>query len=441
MIEHVTFGPADAKRLPCRPGDERTEYLEVASGLRLRVTRAGARTWAVAYWSPVTKTTRRLKIGDAATMPLSKARAAARAALHGVAEEARDPYAERVAARERERAERARRAEERRRTSAERERRSRQRTFGHVLERYVAERRTTASGRFNRPASKNTLLNWSASLKLYVLPAIGSRQPHTITAEDLLSVLESAVRRGGPTVGPRVRELLSAAWRWMEQRPRALGVELPPVSPLVGLLKVGAAVRERDRVLSPGELWRFWRAAETEGLAGEALRFSLLTAARVREAVNLPWSEVDLQAALWRLPAERNKSARPRVVPLSTAAVQLLQRVQGKGDGTRVFRTPDPEGMDRLRAATGGAPWQARDLRRTAATLCARLGADPFVVALVLGHARPDERMPAVTRTYLRWDYEDRVRDALERLGAWISDTVAADREPGDVLAFAASRS
>jgi hypothetical protein len=89
MIEHVTFGPVDAKRLACRPSDDRPEYLEVASGLRLRVTKKGARSWAVAYWSPVTKNTRRLKIGDAAKMPLSKARAAARAALHGVAEERR----------------------------------------------------------------------------------------------------------------------------------------------------------------------------------------------------------------------------------------------------------------------------------------------------------------------------------------------------------------
>jgi integrase len=140
------------------------------------------------------------------------------------------------------------------------------------------------------------------------------------------------------------------------------------------------------------------------------------------------------------LPARRNKSGRDRLVPLSAAAIALLRRVQGKGNGDRVFRTPKPGVMERLRSATGGAEWQPRDLRRTAATLCARLGADPFVVALVLGHARPDDRMPAVTATYLRWDYEDRTREALERLGTWVSNTVSADKEPGDVLTFASSR-
>ncbi len=64
-----------------------------------------------------------------------------------------------------------------------------------------------------------------------------------------------------------------------------------------------------------------------------------------------------------------------------------------------------------------GEPWQPRDLRRTAATLCARLGADPFVVALVLGHAHADVRMPSVTRTYLRWGYQ--ILDGAQPCSGW----------------------
>jgi hypothetical protein len=61
-------------------------------------------------------------------------------------------------------------------------------------------------------------------------------------------------------------------------------------------------------------------------------------------------------------------------------------------------------------------------------------------VALVLGHARPDERMPAVTGAYLRWDYADKVREALARLGAWVEDTVSRQAETGDVVTFEAVR-
>jgi integrase len=313
-----------------------------------------------------------------------------------------------------------------------------------VLERYVEARRTEPGGKFKRPASPNTLVNWRLMLSRYILPAVGDLHPDTITSEDFLAVLEDAVSRGGPSQGPRVREFIAAAWRWMEERPRTLGVSLPSASPLRDLPRVGKAERERERHLSPVEVWRFWRAADTEGLPGEALRFSLLTACRVREATCLPWSELDLDAALWRLPAPRSKGGKAREIPLSTQARELLRRVQGQSGDDYPFgehchyRTY--HAMPRLRAATAGEPWQPRDLRRTAATLCARLGSDPFVVALCLGHARPDQRMPAVTGAYLRWNYADKVREALDRLGDWIEDTVSRSSEPGDVVSLEARR-
>jgi integrase len=158
----------------------------------------------------------------------------------------------------------------------------------------------------------------------------------------------------------------------------------------------------------------------------------LLTAARVREATLLPWTEVDLAAKTWSLPAARNKGGRDRVIPLSDQAVSVLNRARALHDGERVFDgVRIGEHMSRIRVAVGGDPWQPRDLRRTAATLCGRLGADPFVVALVLGHAHPDQRMPAITGTYLRWQYQDKVRAALDRLGEWVEETTSAAEEPG----------
>ena len=90
-----------------------------------------------------------------------------------------------------------------------------------------------------------------------------------------------------------------------------------------------------------------------------------------------------------------------------------------------------------IRDAIGVKDWKPRDLRRTAATVCARLGADPFVVSLLLGHARPDARMPAVTAAYLRHSYVEKVGDALATLGKWVEETVTSKKEPGGVVAFA----
>jgi len=433
-LHGFVFAPADGTRLPC-PGRGRIEYHEAASGLRLRVTATGARSWLVCFWSPLAKAQRRLKLGDPAKLDLSKARRFARAALAAVAE-GRDPYLERQGARDRELQARRERAADRRRRAEERSRRS----FGEVVDAYVDWRRTTPGGRYKRPASPRTLSTWGSIVRLYVAPIVGKLRPEDIRTDHFVRVLDHAVKRGGAAQGPRVRELLSAVWRWQESRSRLLGVKLPAESPLRQLPRdIGAAAAERERTLTPAEVWRLWRATENEGLAGLALRFLLLTAARVKEATELPLAELDLAAKTWTLPAVRNKGGRDRAIPLSEQAIAVLNRARALHGEEHVFdRVRVGESMPRIRAAMGGEPWQPRDLRRTAATLCARQGADPFVVALVLGHANPDVRMPAVTRTYLRWSYEDKVREALERLGVWIENTVEGESEPGEVVAFKA---
>ncbi|HKZ31851.1 MAG TPA: Arm DNA-binding domain-containing protein, partial [Vicinamibacteria bacterium] len=219
--QEFVFAPYDGARLPC-PGRGRVEYHEQASGLRLRVTAAGARSWVVSYWSPVAKVQRRLKLGYPSKLELAKARKLAHAALTAVGQ-GRDPYLERQG--ERELQARLERAEERKRRAAARARRSV--TFGDVCRAYVQWRSTTPGGRFKRPASQRTLEFWSSVLKLYILPLVGDTPPEDLKTDDFVRVLQGAVDRGGPSMGPRTRELLSATWRWMESRTRILGVRLP----------------------------------------------------------------------------------------------------------------------------------------------------------------------------------------------------------------------
>ena len=83
---------------------------------------------------------------------------------------------------------------------------------------------------------------------------------------------------------------LSAVWRWMESRHRTLAVTLPSDSPLVGIAQIGAGRGSRERVLTRAEIWKLWKATEDAGLAGQAMRFILLTGARVRKPPLSPWS-------------------------------------------------------------------------------------------------------------------------------------------------------
>lgn len=67
--------------------------------------------------------------------------------------------------------------------------------------------------------------------------------------------------------------------------------------------------------------------AEQKGLASLALRFTILTAARTSEAVVAKWSEFDLKANVWTVPASRMKAGREHRVPLSRVARDVLDAV------------------------------------------------------------------------------------------------------------------
>jgi len=74
-----------------------------------------------------------------------------------------------------------------------------------------------------------------------------------------------------------------------------------------------------------------------EGTAARALEFVILTVARVSEAVNARWDEIDSKRRLWIVPAERMKAGREHRVPLSDAAVRLLKAQAEKKQSDFVF--------------------------------------------------------------------------------------------------------
>jgi integrase len=77
--------------------------------------------------------------------------------------------------------------------------------------------------------------------------------------------------------------------------------------------------------------------ANEEGVSALALRFAILTAARTGEVIGARWSEFDMQAATWTVPAERMKAGREHRVPLSDGAVDVLREV------AKLATKPDPK--------------------------------------------------------------------------------------------------
>jgi integrase len=88
------------------------------------------------------------------------------------------------------------------------------------------------------------------------------------------------------------------------------------------------------------------RLRAVDGLSARALEFAILTAARSGEALGARWNEIDLDAALWTIPAARMKAGEAHRVPLSTPALALLRVLASARTGDYVF----PGGASRRRA-------------------------------------------------------------------------------------------
>lgn len=77
-----------------------------------------------------------------------------------------------------------------------------------------------------------------------------------------------------------------------------------------------------------------------EGMASKALEFMIFTAARSGEVRLAKWDEIDLDAKLWSLPAERMKGEKKHRVPLSVSAVKLLKALPRFMESDNVFSAP-----------------------------------------------------------------------------------------------------
>jgi integrase len=77
--------------------------------------------------------------------------------------------------------------------------------------------------------------------------------------------------------------------------------------------------------------------AERESVSARGLEFQILTAARTGEVMGANWSEIDINKALWTIPAERMKTDVEHRVPLSTSVVALLEHMREVSSSEFVF--------------------------------------------------------------------------------------------------------
>lgn len=178
---------------------------------------------------------------------------------------------------------------------------------------------------------------WINTLTEYAFPVIGSLPLDQIQPRHIADVLRPIWLEKAETAG-RVKQRLHAviAWGWAhgycQSNPVDVVGHLLPLQP-------GKTVRTQHQPAMP---WALVPAFMVDHLpqsleaSRQLLAFVILTAARSGEVRHMTWDEVDLDAKLWTVPAERMKAKVSHRVPLSKQAIALLKRQQGLHD-TFVF--------------------------------------------------------------------------------------------------------
>jgi integrase len=375
-------------RLTLKAGEtDKIFFDDEISGFGLRVREGGSRKFVLHY--RIGGNQRRLTVGAAGVMKLEEARQRARRALVDVGD-GKDPAAQKAT-----------------------DKVEAKQSFLAVAKDYLEflQRRVTKAEmkpRTYTEVERHMMKHWKPLHRL----VIGSINRATIATR-----LREIAKQNGPVAADRARSNVSTFFAW------AIGEGICETNPVDGTNKNSEYVeRERSLILTGkgqppnyGEIVAVWRGAP-DNEYGKIVRLLILTLCRRDEIASLGWSEVDKEARHIVLPGTRTKNGREHVVPLSDAAMEILESVEqregrellfGSGKGGYSGWSKSKEQMDE--AVKIKKPWTLHDLRRTGRTGLGILGVAPHVAEAVLNH------LPAkLIRTYDTNDYHAEKRAALD---------------------------
>ncbi|WEY37775.1 site-specific integrase [Paraburkholderia sp. SUR17] len=181
---------------------------------------------------------------------------------------------------------------------------------------------------------------WTNTLTTYANPFIGKKDISLVDTHDVMRVLEPIWTTKNETAS-RVRGRLEKVLAWATTRGLRSG-ENPArwKGHLDTLLAKPSAVQKEEHhaALPYSEIGGFMESLRAmDGVASRALEFGILNASRTSEIIGAQWTEIDLDAKLWTIPAERMKMKKEHRVPLSKRAVTILKEMELARHGNFVF--------------------------------------------------------------------------------------------------------
>jgi integrase len=280
-------------------------------------------------------------------------------------------------------------------------------TFAEVAASYIAAHEASWRNAKHRQQWRNTL-------ETYAVPVLGKLNVAAISTAEVTHVLEP-IWREKPETASRVRGRIETVldyatargWRTGENPARWRGhlANILPARAKLARVEHHAALPWRD-------MGAFWETlTEQHGVAALALRFTILTAARTGEVIGARWAEIDMDNAIWTVPAERMKAGREHRVPLCEAALTVLREASKLGSQPGTFVFP---------GARSGKPLSNMAM----AMLLARMGRD-------------DVTVHGFRSTFRQWcaEHTNAPRELAEAaLAHTLKDKVEAAYQRGDLM-------
>jgi len=274
-------------------------------------------------------------------------------------------------------------------------------------------------------------VQWRRSLELHVYPEIGGLDVLTIGITEVLGVLEPiwhAKTETAAKVRGRIELILAWAYKRAETdrlNPARWQGHLDTQLPARGKI----AIPRHHVALPVGDMPAFMKAlAKVEGSGARALEFAILTAARSGEVRLARWSEIDFGSRTWIVPASRMKAGRVHRVPLSRAAIALLESTLLVDDSEVIFQSPRGGELSNMSLVAVcrrmGERCVPHGFRSTFRDWCAECtDVAPEVAEMALAHDVGD----AVEAAYRRGDLLDKRRALME---AWCTFLTTGTRTP-----------
>lgn len=371
-------------KLKANPAKRLEIHDQLVSGLRLRISPSGKKSWSLMYKVAGEAidggrgANRRITIGQYPLIDLKAARDKAIKAKE-LADKGIDPIDQRK----------------------QEVLGLNQRRFDQVIDRYI-----------ELHAKPNTK-NWKETerlLKRVAVPVWGKIDISEIDRSSVHAFIDKISEQRGVSFARELRKHLSIMFNWAVDR------GLCSFSPMAGMKRVDLKYKSRERVLSLDELKSIWIAADEIGYPfGSIIQLLILSGQRRSEIAGLrrEWIEKELI----EIPASKYKTNKSHVLPITQSMRDIIDQAPIWNGGDYIFSTTNGQSSSsgfskakkKIDKLSGVKDWTFHDIRRSVATHMAKEGVMQEHIERILGHT-----IVGVAGTYNRYSYLDEKVVALE---------------------------